>query len=1144
MNSQMAQKEIENKIIIIYTLLEETFKGKDSQKIKEALVKLNEIFTDINSSINLLFLALSTTKISGKEISLDLHKSVSLFLKNLFTVNHMLDVETIFFCCNQIFDLIFNKSKENPHLVDKTIFISFQEMLKSLLSSPKLLENKTGIIQLFNTILTNLKNASKENYLQTAKSVILLSSSLLSSERADSDNYEKLIDDYYIPIINNIFFNVPNYLNPKNNIYNIEFIIVIRFLLDGLYPNLLKMKGFYRTEKIKEICLKFFREYGTYCFELVQLMPEFDEETKNKYGNPNPIIVFNKDEKICYELNLMKSKAIQFISLVIQISTLKEEKMNEYEINYITDKELQKMISDLITLIINSFQDILNSKEKFNFIKRYTGDLDDKEDSYNSLLFQICVFLTRGLVREPIKSNFSGNIRQFLLNILFPLIVTIEDENIFLETDSDGYHQYINDIIFKFKNKNFRTSACFLVKKICETFEEMSNFVLSFCLEMLNYIIKEGKNIKDMSEYNVYLKYKTNAMIDQFNDKIKLDFSLLIILILKDKINQNTYLKNRFLNILLDNYNNIHLIPFAIIKIKICKIYYYFLPMFFRKDKKILENQNIQFLENVVNYLLNCIIQKNLNINEDYSQALSYDASSTIIRLMNFQKEPEQDQEKEKEKNIFSLKDYVSLNLEKNFGILIQLISNIDIYIYFLLLDQIISNIKINQRNLIFECLNLLTKKFLLLYIGQNNEKQLYFSQFFTIINSLLTGENKISPENKEEISKFNEYFDPIVNYIKNPNKFIYYEQLISNVEQCIKSFDGINERAILVLKNIKLILKKDSCISLSCYNFVSTFLAYIQKNKCEKPFNEQEIFNEILEIIKLGFTFQDETLKTSLNYALLLTLQILNINPNLNQEVFKYLIIQSFDVFEILSEKDSIFTFSESINQLSLANISLGFIFKPEQTFQILSTKIKVSINGEEKEVLRIEKYVKMINDILKIAPSYYYPSLGKCIVLGICSIFSNNKICQEFLNKVMDFKIFLLISFIKLVLFHKSQKCFILENLMKKELKCNFVEEEENEDEEEEESEDDDEFGSYIDQALNCNDNIKSSDEFAFFSKVMKNIKENDTISYTYISEKTKNGIKAIEELSKMRNIKIKYNEKEYTVPRKTVKIIRKQK
>ena len=1144
MNTQMTQKEIESKLIIIYTLLEETYKGKDTQKIKEAMVKLNEIFIDIKSSINLLFIALSTTKISGKEISLELHKSVSLFLKNIFTVKHFLDDETLFFCCNQIFDLIFNKSKDNPHLVDKTIFISFQEMLKSLLSSPKTLENKDFIMQLFNTILTNLKNASKENYLQIAKYVVALSSTLLTSERADPSNYEQLINDYYIPIINNIFFNVPNYLNPKSNIYNIEFIIVIRLLLDGFYPNLLKMKGFYRTEKLKEICLKFFREYGTYCFELVQLMPEFDEETKKKYVNPNPMIVFNKDEKICFELNLMKSKAIQFISLIIQITTLKEEKMNEEEINYLGDKDLQKMISDLITLIINSFQDILNNKEKFNFIKRYTGELDDKGDSYNSLLFQICVFLSRGLIREPIKSNFSGNIRQFLLNILFPLIVTIEDENIFLETDSDGYHQYINDIIFKFKNKNFRTSACFLVKKICETFEEMSNFVLSFCFEMLNYIVKEGKNIEDMSEYNVYLKYRKNAMIDQFNDKIKLDFSLLIILILKDKINQNAYLKNRLLNILLENYNNIQLIPFTIIKIKVCKIYYYFLPMFFRKEQNVIENKNMIFLESVVNYLLNCIVQKNININDEYSQALSYDASSTIIRLMNFQKDPEQDKEKEKEKNIFSLKDYVTLNLEKNFGILITLIPNIDIFVYFLLIDQIISNIKINQRNLIFECLNLLTKKFLLLYIGQNNEKQLYFGQYFTIINSLLTGENKISPENKEEISKFNEYFDPVINYIKNPSKFIYYEQLISNVEQCIKSFDGINERAILVLKSIKLILQKDNCFSLSCYNFVSTFLAYIQKNKCQKPLNEQEIFNDILEIIKLSFSFKDETLKTSLNYALLLTLQILNINPNLNQEVFEYLITQSLDVFEISSSKENFFTFSESFNQLSLANVSLGFIFKPEQTFQILNSKIKISINGEEKEVLRIEKYIKMINDILKIPYSYYYPSLGKCVILGICSIFSNNKICQEFLNKAMDFKIFLLISFIKLVLSHKTQKCVILENLMKKELKCNFVEEEENEDEEEEESEDEDEFSSYIDQALNCNDNIKSSDEFAFFAKVMKNIKENDSISYNYISEKTKNGIKAIEELSQIRNIKIKYNEKEYTVPRKTVKIIRKQK
>ena len=1140
MNIQMPQKEIESKISEIFSLLEETFKGKDNKKIKEAMVKLNEIFSDLKSSINLLFIALSTKVISGKEISLELHKSVVLFLKNLFMVNNILEPKEIFSCLNQIFDLIFNKSKDIPHLIDNSFVETFVEMIKSLLSSVKLLGNTDIIIQLFKILLNNLKNVSKENYLQTAKSVVLLSSSLLDSERAVSDNYEQLLTDYYIPIINNIFLNVPNYLNPKSNIYNYEFITIIRLLLDGFYSNLIKLKGFYQNEKVKEIFMKFFQEYGIYCFELIQLMPQVDEETKNNYANPNPIIVFNKDVKICYELNLMKSKAIQFLSLIIQISSLREKNMTEDENNYLTDKDLQKMITDLIALIINTFQDILSNKEKFNFIKKYSGEVYDKDDSYNALLFQICAFLTRGLIREPIKTNFSGNIRQFLLNILFPLIVTIEDEKIFLETDPEGYHQYLNDIIFKFKNKIFRTSACFLVKKICDKFEEMSNFVLSFCLEMLNYIIKESKTSGDSSEYNVYLKYRENTMIDQFNDKIKLDFSLLIILILKDKINQNAYLKKRFLNILLENYANIQLIPFSIIKIKICKIYYYFLPMFFGKGEMILEDKKRIFLENIVDYLLNCIVQQNINNDEEYSQALSYEATSTIIRLMSFQRDPE----KEKLKNFFSLKDYVTQNLEKNFRILIQLIPNIDIYIFYLLIDQIISNIKINQRSLIFECLNILTKKFLVLYLAQNKETKLFFSQYFTIINSLLTGENKISADNKEEISKFNEYFDPVLNYIKNPNKFTYYEQLISNAEQCIKSFDGINERSILVLKSIKLILEKDSCTSLSSYNFVSTFLANIQKNKCEKPFNEQEIFNEILEIIKRSFNFKEETLKSSIDYALLLTLQILNINSNLNQEVFEFLILQSFYHFELPTGKDNLFSFSENINQLSLANISLGLIFKPEQTFQILIKKMVVLINGEAKEIMRIEKFIRMLGEILRISHPYYYPSLGKCIILGICSIFSNNKICQEFLNHAVEFKCLLLIIFIKLTLFHRAKKCIILENLMKKELKCNFVEEEESEDEEEEESEDEDEFNLYIDQALNSNDNIKSSDEFKFFAKVMKNIKENDPISYTYLSEKTKNGIKAIEELSQIRNIKIKYNDKEYTVPRKTVKIIGKKK
>ena len=1119
----MSQQEIEVKIIEIFTLLEETFKGKDNKKIKESMNKLNEMFKENPNNINILFLALSYKTIAGKEISLDNHKSVALFLKNLLLSKKKERPEMIFFYLNQIIELIFEKSKENPFLNNYSIISSFQSIIQNLLSFKNIIERKDYLEQLFKAILNYIKNEKAEYFLTTAKSVILLIFSLLASKSADDTNYIMLINSYYIPIIDIIFSNVPKYLIPKNNIYNLEFITIIKLLLEGFYNNLLKIKGIFENDIIKEISMIFFKKYGTYCFELLQLMPDFDEETKNKFVNPNPIIVFNKNEKLCYELNNMKSKAIQFISYIIQISTLKEKNENEEDKNYIKDKDVQKITNDIIALIVKTFQDILNCKEKYDNIRKYSGEKNE-EDNYNMLLYQICVFLTRALIREPIKTEFSRNMKQFLLNLFFPLIVSSEDEKNFIETDPEGYHQYINDITFKFKNESFRTSGCFLIKKICEEYADIDNFVISFFLEMQNYIINEGHIKSELSEYNLYIKYKKSALIDQFNDKIKLDFSLLIILILKDKIKQKQYLIKRFFDILIENCEKLHSIKYQIIQIKLCKIYYNYIPMLFTEELSISSREKV-FIENVINYLLNCIVQKNLQKDYEYSQALSYDASLTIIELMNLQAV------QKKEDN--SLKNYISKILEDNFGILNILIFNIDYYTYFLLIQQIVETIKIHQRNLIFECISNLTKKFIDSYSKQNNENKLFYNQYFNIISSFLLGENKICSDYDEEISKFNEIFDPILNYIKNPKDFDYCDQLISTMEKCIKCFDGINERSILVLKNINNILIKDSCMSQQCYNFVSTFLRYIQKNKSNSQINELEFLNIIIEIIRKSFTFEEETFKSSNIYALLLTLQILDMNPNLNQEIFEYFILKSYTCFE---------QFNEIINQISLANIGLGFIFKPELTLEFMKKKISFLREGEEIGYVRFEKYIGMICDILNITYPSYYPQLGKCIILGICSIFSN-KACQDYLNENIELKFFLLITFINLILAHKNEKTLILDKLMKKELECNFIEEDEEKDSEDEDDWfEDDEFHNNIEQALSANENIKLSDEFKFFSDIIKNIKENDKRTYEYIINKSKSGEQVIEKLTKMRNVKVKYNNKEFNVPRKILKIIRK--
>ena len=184
--------------------------------------------------------------------------------------------------------------------------------------------------------------------MKISRTVVLLSASLLSSKSANNTNYEKLINDYYIPITNSIFANVTNFIKPVNNIYNDEFITILKFLLDGFYTILLRMKIFFENNKRKEIAMKFFKDYGTYCLELIQLSPNFDENTKKEFVAPNPIIVFNAEEKMCSEINILKSKAIQFLSFITQMSTLEDKITEEESRNVIMDKELIDVLNKLI----------------------------------------------------------------------------------------------------------------------------------------------------------------------------------------------------------------------------------------------------------------------------------------------------------------------------------------------------------------------------------------------------------------------------------------------------------------------------------------------------------------------------------------------------------------------------------------------------------------------------------------------------------------------------------------------------------------------------------------------------------------------------------------------------------------------------
>lgn len=214
------QQNEQNEIIEILKLLQETFKGQDNKKIEESKNKLQQkIVTDLPHGITLLIKALSLSCIDNKQIPLDVHKSVLIYLKNLFLSQiKNINEEQLSNYLLQLFELALNSNKINQNFNNPIMLNIFQNMVTNLLSSQNIYAKQEYIVQLFNILLNKIKSETKDNFLQTGKIVILLCTSLLSSKSANQGNYVEILNNYYLPIVNIVFANVPNFLDPKKKL--------------------------------------------------------------------------------------------------------------------------------------------------------------------------------------------------------------------------------------------------------------------------------------------------------------------------------------------------------------------------------------------------------------------------------------------------------------------------------------------------------------------------------------------------------------------------------------------------------------------------------------------------------------------------------------------------------------------------------------------------------------------------------------------------------------------------------------------------------------------------------------------------------------------------------------------------------------
>ena len=145
-----------------------------------------------------------------------------------------------------------------------------------------------------------------------------------------------------------------------------------------------------------EIFLNIFKKYGKLILELIKLQIPLGEKSKNILVNQNPIISFTflENEKLCSNVNTMKSYCFQYLSFVVEKLSTKEKLGNLISFT-LKDQFSIELFAELTRLIIESLQDILCNKEKFLIIKSSKEGILTSDKNYNNLLYYIFLFLSR-----------------------------------------------------------------------------------------------------------------------------------------------------------------------------------------------------------------------------------------------------------------------------------------------------------------------------------------------------------------------------------------------------------------------------------------------------------------------------------------------------------------------------------------------------------------------------------------------------------------------------------------------------------------------------------------------------------------------------------------------------------------------------
>ena len=266
------------------------------------------------------------------------------------------------------------------------------ECLNKLLRSPFISKSEQMVFLLLDYFLNEaMNNLNYENvFVLFQASHTILNADIELQIFVNSYERAKTIVNTIHIFIQNYFDSMINLNNQNELVYFIKILNLKKSLYEIIFMICMKLKRNSKfTEVIKEEFIEKYLENAIECSQY-----EIDKNViKFLHISDNP----NLDKAI----NLMKGKSLMWISMLIQYDGA--ETISNYRLINCAMRQFE-YITKGFTYIIKNYLD---------YLSRINNNLEDetKDNEYNTLVFQACLFLSRVLIREPLVSTMVSNIK-------------------------------------------------------------------------------------------------------------------------------------------------------------------------------------------------------------------------------------------------------------------------------------------------------------------------------------------------------------------------------------------------------------------------------------------------------------------------------------------------------------------------------------------------------------------------------------------------------------------------------------------------------------------------------------------------------------------------------------------------------------